>query len=30
MDFSKFDEENPITDRFLSETESSELTDNFV
>ena len=28
MDFSKFDEENPITYRFLSEIEGGELTDN--
>ena len=30
MDFSKFDEENPIIDSFLSEIESNELTDNSV
>ena len=28
MDFPKFDEENPIIDSFLSETEGSKLIDN--
>ena len=30
MDFSKFDEENPIIDSFLSEIQSSKVIDNSV
>ena len=30
MNFSKFDEENPVMDSLLSEIESSKLIDSFV